>query len=86
MAYGCVPMAFNSWEMASDIIDNGVNGILIKPFDVKAYADNLMALMDDEPLREKMARSALEKSHAFDMDKVSRLWRNLLDELKREKS
>ena len=86
MAYGCVPMAFNSWEMASDIIDNGVNGILIKPFDTKAYADKLMALMDDEPLREKMARSAMEKSHVFDMDKVSRLWRNLLDELKLEKS
>ena len=86
MAYGCVPMAFNSWEMASDIIDNEVNGILVKPFNVETYAEKLMALMDDEPLRDKMARSALEKSHAFDMDKVSCLWQNLLDELKREKS
>ena len=85
MAYGCVPMAFNSWEIASDIIDNEVNGILIKPFDVKAYADKLMALMDDESLMGKMAHSAIEKSHAFDMEIVSHLWRNLLDELKCEK-
>ena len=85
MAYGCVPIAFDSWELASDIIDHEVNGLLVRPFDVDAYAEKLIALMDDRQAREEMAWKAEEKSHSFDIDRISVLWIHLLEELKHEK-
>lgn len=85
MAYGCIPMAFNSWDVAADIIDSGINGVLIPPFDVDSYTQQLLHLMDDETRREDMARQAMEKSHAFDSDRISRSWGNLLEGLEQNK-
>lgn len=80
MAYGCVPMAFNTWAVAPDIIDNGINGVLIKAFDVDEYAERLIALMDDENTRKNLAGKAFEKSHSFDLNQVSGMWIHLIEE------
>lgn len=86
MAYGCVPMAFNSFETANDIIDDGVNGKLITPFNIKKYADELMKLMDDEEHRNKMAVKAVEKSKEFNVNKIGEKWTGLIKDLLCEKS
>lgn len=85
MAYGCVPIAFNSFETACDIIDDSVNGKLIKPFDLQAYANELINLMDDEAQRAKMSAKATEKSKTFDLDMVSQKWTTLVHELLNDK-
>ncbi len=85
MAYGCVPIAFNSFETACDIIDDGVNGKLIPPFDIQKYADELIKLMDDEALRAKMSAKAIEKSKTFDIDKIGHKWITLVHELLNDK-
>lgn len=81
MAFGCVPMAFNSFETACDIIDNDVNGKLIKPFDIQAYADELMKLMNDEIRRERMGIAAVKKSKTFDVDIIGKQWIDLVKTL-----
>ena len=87
MAYGCVPMAFNSFETASDIIDDGVNGLLIPPFNIKEYAEKLIEMIDDEEKRSQMAKKAVEKSKNFDLDKIADKWVDMLEQLnKREAS
>ena len=81
MAYGCVPMAFNSWAMAADIIDDEINGLLIPPFDVKEYAERLIGIMDDEERMGRMAKKAEKKSYSFNIESVSCAWAELIKEL-----
>lgn len=81
MAYGCVPMAFNSFETACDIIDDDINGKLIQPFDIEAYAQQMVWLMDNQEQREEMAQKAIEKSKAFDVDAIGKLWYDLIAEI-----
>lgn len=81
MAYGCVPMAFNSFETACDIIDDGLNGLLIRPFDVNLYARSLIDLMNNASLRIKMAKMAIDKSKSFDIDNIMPKWLDVIHEL-----
>lgn len=82
MAFGCVPMAFNSYETASDIIDNGINGVLIPPFNINVYADRIVEMMDEEDLRTRMSEQAVEKSKYFKVDKIAGLWHDMLEQFR----
>lgn len=81
MAYGCVPMAFNSFETASDIIDNGKNGILVPPFNIKEYAKSLLSLMNDDNNRKQMSYAAYMGSQNFSKEIISEKWINLVEQL-----
>lgn len=78
---GCVPIAFDSYLAAKDIIDHGVNGILIKPFDEDKYADELMELMGNKNKLSKMAKAGIEKSKDYTVDKIMMQWIRLYDEI-----
>lgn len=82
MNYGCVPMAFNSYAAATDIIDDNENGILIPPVDCEKYANALAALMRDSALRKRMAEAAMEKAKLFSVEKICNAWDKLFNELK----
>lgn len=86
MAFGCVPLAFDSYETASDIIDDGENGFLIKPFDVEEYARKLIWLMEHEEERQKMGMNAMQKSKVFDKEQIGRQWIELVEELAKEQN
>lgn len=57
-AAGCVPVAFDSYSSVHDIIEDGVNGCLVKAFDIRAYAETLRRLMSDEAKRAAMSEAA----------------------------
>lgn len=57
-AAGCVPVAFDSYSSVHDIIEDGVNGCLVPPFDIRAYAETLRRLMSDEAKRAAMSEAA----------------------------
>lgn len=77
MCCGCVPVVFNSYVCASDIIDNKVNGFLIEPYDINHYSKELIFLMDNLDEREKMAHACKEKSKHFSLDTVLNKWEEL---------
>ena len=79
MNYGCVPVAFNSYAAAADIIDDGENGILVPPMDCEKYANALAALMRDSARREHMAQAAAEKSRQFSADEIANKWERLFE-------
>lgn len=74
MNYGCVPVAFNSYAAAEDIIDDGGNGILVPPMDCEKYAQALAALMRDTALRKRFVEAAVEKSRQFSVSAISDRW------------
>ena len=76
MSCGCVPIVFNSYASASDIIDDGKNGFLVTPGDLVEYTKLLGTLMDDESLRTEMSLRAKEKSATFSLNNVVTQWEN----------
>ena len=38
-----------------DIVSNGINGFLVKPFDTEKFANSLSLLINNEELKEKMS-------------------------------
>lgn len=64
-AAGCVPVAFDSYASVHDIIDSGISGCLVEPFDIRAYATALSSLMRDESKRAAMAEAARKSVARF---------------------
>lgn len=77
MGCKCVPVAFNSYACASDIIDDKKCGFLIEPFDTEAYAQQLSLLMRDDALRQCMAEEGKKKVQLFSLDNIINEWENL---------
>lgn len=82
MFYGVVPIAFASYPNVTDIIDDGINGFLISPFDTDKYASKLRELMTNSTLIENMSSKAKEKSNEFCIRDIGRKWINLFQSLK----
>lgn len=79
MKFGVVPVAFNSYPNACDIIDNNINGFLVSPFDVGAYAEKISELIEDEDELNRMSIEAELKSERFDIDNIGSNWVALLN-------
>lgn len=81
-AYGVVPVAFNCSAGVEDILSpNGINGILVPPFDLDTYAKELERLMNNDDERIKMAKAALAKSKEYSLDVVGKKWLDLFSSL-----
>lgn len=80
MQYGCVPFAFDSFAAVHDIIDNGVNGYIIPPFDEDMYAQRLLEFIQlPEERKTEMRQRAYEKAKTFSVEKIAQKWLKLLD-------
>ena len=84
LANKCVPVIYDSFAAAKDMIDDSVNGYLIKPKDRKAMAEKVNRLIEEADLREEMAESAYKKSLTFSVENIARQWYDLFDQLLKE--
>lgn len=84
MQHKIVPIAFNSYSTASEIINTDHNGYLIKPFDLKDYASKLSFLMKNPSKRNEMANNAFKSVKKFSIDTIGIKWLNLIDTLYNE--
>ena len=85
MVYGVVPVIYNSYSAASDIIEIDKDGILL-PFHKEGFrADEAASLLSevlvDASKREKMAVAAMAKSKDFSLEKVFDKWVTLIKDL-----
>lgn len=78
MQHGVIPIAFNSFLSATDIIDSKVNGCLITPFNINEYVNTLSELMSSQEELERYSRAAEEKIRVFDLSIVGEQWLNIL--------
>jgi glycosyltransferase involved in cell wall biosynthesis len=73
-----IPVVFDSYPVASWIVDDGKNGFLIKPFDVDAMADRIVYLAS-HPARVRIAEQALASARRFHIDRVGQMWQELFE-------
>lgn len=62
--YCGIPMVVNAVDGQIDLINDGVNGYLIKPFDIQTAADKILLLAKDKELRKRIANEAKKTINA----------------------
>ena len=81
MQCGVVPVVYNSFASASEIVEDGVNGMLVTPFSRKEYIEKLRKLIEDDDLRHKMSESARISIKRYNVEQIANQWEQLFDKL-----
>lgn len=79
--FGCAPIAYNSFETATDIIENWHNGVLIEPYKKKELIAVLKKLMTDDDNIKRLADNGHEYIKKFDSKIIIKDWLNLIKSL-----
>ncbi len=64
-----------------DVVEAGVNGWVIPPNDIDAYARRVLELLTDEAMWLRSSRAACETAGAFTADRVAERWRDCFEGL-----
>jgi glycosyltransferase involved in cell wall biosynthesis len=79
MSFGRPCISFDCPTGPADIIENGVDGILVDKEDTVAMAAAIIALMKDAEKRKSLGRQAAENVKRFSPEAVYPLWESLFD-------
>ena len=82
--YGCVPILYNTFASASDIVTDGIDGIIVDENSEDAFVSRLQELMNNQAKRENLKKGRLNKLVKYSPIEVSLLWNNLLIKIKRD--
>ena len=64
-----------------DMIENGVNGLLVRPNDAEDLAKSVLTILNDENLKKDMGTRAREIAESHSMEKIIDRWEGLYSEL-----
>ncbi len=79
MAFGLPVLAADCLSGPRDIIENGVNGILVRTEDIDALAVGLDQLMSDPAKRQQLAKNAPNILDRFGVEQVMGIWQEAID-------
>lgn len=83
--FNVIPILFNSFPSANDIIKNNVNGILIKPFDIKSYVQNIENLILNYGEKSDEFISELQNNvNRFSINTIGNQWLSLFRKILNE--
>jgi GalNAc-alpha-(1->4)-GalNAc-alpha-(1->3)-diNAcBac-PP-undecaprenol alpha-1,4-N-acetyl-D-galactosaminyltransferase len=79
MACGLPVLAADCLSGPRDIIEDGVNGILVPTEDIDALAAGLATLMSDPLKRQYLAQNAPQVLDRFGLERVDQMWTDAID-------
>ena len=82
MSCGLPVISFDCENGPRNIISDGENGFLVRPFDINDFADRVVQLIQDEDLRHRMGTFAHQVSQRYDTNSIALQWHQLFEELK----
>lgn len=74
---GCPVVSFDCRYGPSDMIQDGVNGFLVPPGDVKALAEKIILILQNPELRQKLSENAPETVQKYSRPAVAKQWADL---------
>lgn len=79
MSYGVVPVVYNSYEAAENLITDGYNGVLIeKPFEVQSFTEAVQALMNKTDYWNALSQNSRTSSEKFSTGNIVKEWYQLM--------
>ena len=81
MSCGIPVVAFDSPHGPATIITDGEDGFLVGNRDSQVFADRVCQLIEDQELRQRMGRKAVQSSQRFTADKIMPQWKALFSSL-----
>ncbi len=81
MQHGVVPVAFDSFLATGVVLDEGRAGVLVPPFDLNLFAQEVSSLIADSDRRRAMAAHAKAYVQTFDIDHIITDWERLFERL-----
>lgn len=86
MAHGLAVLSFDCDTGPRDIIRHEVDGLLVPPKDIAALTATLDKMMGNDALRSQLAERAIDARERFSMEKITKQWEHLFDEVLKEQS
>lgn len=81
MGYGLVPIAYDTFGSAKDIIKDGINGYLVNGFDTASYIARVSHLMNSPRSWNAMSSAAKRTASDNTVDKIGEKWIELFKSL-----
>ena len=78
MALG-IPVVATASAGTRDIVDHGVDGLLVEPHTPEGFADALRRILESADLRSAMSQAAAKTADRFDARKVIARYDNVLE-------
>lgn len=79
---GVIPIAFGCSEGVKTILEpNGVNGLIITPFNLNEYAKSLEHLLSDYSYRKTLQKNIINKSKEYSPENIGKKWIELFNKL-----
>ena len=78
-AHGLPLAAFDIMTGPAEIIRDGVNGVLVPPFDTETMTARLARLMDDDALRCEFSQNAALDADQFAEETILSQWEKVLE-------
>lgn len=82
MSQGCACVAADYKGRQSEIITNGIDGIICNTESVNELSDGLETLINNDLYRSQLQKKAIETSYRFSLSKYSERWETLIQYLK----
>ena len=79
-SFASVPIVFDSYPICSWVVNSGVSGILIDPFDIDKMAKETVLLANDNERQNKLMEASLKNAREFQLDKVGQKWLDFFDQ------
>ena len=77
-SFGTIPVVFNCSPAFPDMINNHIDGILVKNGDESSFANELLNLIKNGSLRNEMMKNAIEKAKRLDVNAIGKTWLSLI--------
>lgn len=84
--HGVVPVAYNVSSGIAHIIKDGMNGILVKPFDSGDFIEALDKLISDTGFRKRLSDNALSSVSDYSVERMGEKYLSVIkNELKNKR-
>lgn len=64
------------------LVDNAVEGFIVKQFDTQKFAQAMLDISADDELRRQMGRAAKKKAEKFEVEHIAAQWNKMFHELR----
>lgn len=81
MASGIPPVAFACPCGPKEIINDGINGILVEKGNINSLAEKINYLIENEDIRKEMGLAARKRAERFQIEVIAKEWESLFKEL-----